>query len=72
MDLHEFEQLVNNGEDLDLEDDDYGIIIGADGKLKLILLPDEVESSDDVPEIIGEIISMFDRRTIYSQSRVIH
>ncbi len=72
MDLHEFEQLVNNGDDLDMENDDYGIIIGSDGKLKLILLPEEVESSDDIPEIIGEIISLFDRNTIYSQNRVIH
>lgn len=72
MDLHDFEQLVNNGEDLDMSDDDFGIIIGADGKLKLLLLPDDVDSDDDVPDIIAEIISLFDQRTIYSQNRVIH
>jgi hypothetical protein len=72
MNLNEIEQLVINSEEVDMSDDDFGIIIGPDGKLKLLLLPDEIQDSSDVPDIITEIISMFDESTIYNQNRVVH
>jgi len=72
MTLNEIEQLVINSEEVDMSDDDFGIIIGPDGKLKLLLLPDDIKDSDDVPDIVAEIISMFDETTIYNQSRVVH
>ena len=39
-----------------LEDDDFGLIIGKDGSLKGMFVPEEFEDEDFVPEQIMEIL----------------
>ena len=40
-----------------LEDDDFGLIIGKDGSLKVMFVPQEFEDEDFVPEEIMQILS---------------
>ena len=40
-----------------LEDDDFGLIIGKDGSLKGMFVPEEFEDEDFVPEEIMQILS---------------
>ena len=40
-----------------LEDDDFGLIIGKDGSLKGMFVPEEFEEEDYVPEQIMQILS---------------
>ena len=40
-----------------LEDDDFGLIIGKDGSLKGMFVPEEFEDQDFVPEEIMQILS---------------
>lgn len=47
----------------DILDDDYGIILDRDGNLKSVFLP---ENTDDVPEVILEILKIFDIDSIES------
>jgi hypothetical protein len=72
MNFQELENLIENNDDVDMTDKDYGIIIGPDGKLKMLVLPDEIDHSDEVPDIVAQIISMFDQDSINHSSRVIH
>jgi hypothetical protein len=72
MNFQELENLIENNDDVDMTDKDYGIIIGPDGKLKMLVLPDEIDHSDEVPDIVAQIISMFDQDSINQSSRVIH
>jgi hypothetical protein len=39
-----------------LEEDDYGIIVGKDGSLKGIWIPQHLEDEDELPESITQII----------------
>jgi len=72
MNFQELENLIENNDDVDMTDKDYGIIIGPDGKLKMLVLPDEIDYSDEIPDIIAQIISMFDQDSIHNSSRVVH
>lgn len=72
MNLQELENLIDSNEDVDMTDKDYGIIIGPDGKLKMVVLPDEIDSSDDVPDVVAKILSMFDDDSVCKSNRVIH
>jgi hypothetical protein len=72
MNFQELENLIENNDDVDMTDKDYGIIIGPDGKLKMLVLPDEIDHSDEVPDIVAQIIGMFDQDSINHSSRVIH
>ncbi len=72
MNFQELENLIENNDDVDMTDKDYGIIIGPDGKLKMLVLPDEIDHSDEVPDIVAQIIGMFDQDSINQSSRVIH
>lgn len=38
-----------------LEDDDYGIVIGKDGSLKGIWVPQGLEHEDDVPATVARV-----------------
>lgn len=72
MNIQELENLIDSDDDVDMTDKDYGIIIGPDGKLKMLVLPDEIDSSDDVPDVVAHIVSLFDDQTIGKSNRVIH
>lgn len=39
-----------------LEDDDYGIIVGADGRLKGIWIPKHLEDEDEIPATVSRLI----------------
>jgi hypothetical protein len=43
--------------DADIADDDYVFIIGPDGNLKQILLPDEIPF--ELPENINKVLAVF-------------
>lgn len=47
----------------DIEDEDYGFIIGPDGKLKSVFLPDHFEF--DPPKEIQKILKIFGIKNIY-------
>ena len=72
MNIQELESLIDSDDDVDMTDKDYGIIIGPDGKLKMLVLPDEINDSEDVPDIVAQIVSLFDSQTIGKSNRVIH
>lgn len=72
MNLQQLENLIEDIDEIDMTDRDYGIIITADGKLKMLVIPDEVESQDEVPDVVAEILSLFSEDSIAQQHRVIH
>ena len=72
MNIQELESLIDSDDDVDMTDKDYGIIIGPDGKLKMLVLPDEISDSEDVPDIVARIVSLFDDQTMGKSNRVIH
>lgn len=72
MNLQQLESLIEDIDEIDMTDRDYGIIITADGKLKMLVIPDEVESQDEVPDVVAEILSLFSEDSIAQQHRVIH
>lgn len=39
-----------------LDEDDYGMIIGRDGRLKGLFIPDVMEKEDYIPEEIVQIL----------------
>ena len=43
--------------DTEIEDDDYGFILGPDGELKSVFLPDNVPF--DLPEKLAKIFQLF-------------
>lgn len=52
------ESLESNTDEYDdILDDDYGIILDRNGNLKSVFLP---ENTDDVPEVVLEILKIFD------------
>jgi hypothetical protein len=51
------EQLADDLYDTDIGDDDYGFIIGPDGELKTVFLPDSVPFK--TPKKITKILKMF-------------
>jgi hypothetical protein len=50
--------------DADIADDDYVFIIGPDGNLKQILLPDEVPF--ELPENINKVLAVFNVNDVES------
>tara|TARA_Y100001972_G_scaffold126682_2_gene181168 strand:- start:78 stop:278 length:201 start_codon:yes stop_codon:yes gene_type:complete len=50
-----------------LEDDDFGLIIGKDGSLKGMFVPQEFEDEDFVPEEIMQILSKIYGLNVNSQ-----
>ena len=72
MNLQELENLINNDDEVDMTEKDYGIIIGPDGKLKMLVLPEEIDDSDDVPDIVAQIVSMFEDDSVSKPNRVLH
>lgn len=72
MNLQELEDLINNDDDVDMTEKDYGIIIGPDGKLKMLVLPEEIDSSEDVPDIVAQIVSMFEDDSVSKPNRILH
>lgn len=72
MNIQQLESLIEDNDEVDMTDRDYGIIITADGKLKMLVLPDHVESQDEVPDIVAEILSLFSEDSISKEHRVVH
>lgn len=72
MNLQDIEQIIDNGDEIDMSSEDFGIIIGPDGKLKLLVLPDDIDSIDEVPDVIADIIDMFDHSNIHFENKLIH
>ncbi len=70
MNVQDLENFVHNEDEVDIEDGDFGIIITPDGKLKMLLMP-EVEDSDNIPDILAQIISLF-KNSDLSSARTLH
>lgn len=70
MNVQDLEDL-SEGEG-DIDEGDFGIIITADGKLKMLLMPDDIDQSDQVPDVIAQIISLFKHSNIDHSNRVLH
>jgi hypothetical protein len=50
--------------DADIADDDYVFIIGPDGNLKQILLPDEIPF--ELPENVNKVLAVFNVNDVES------
>ena len=50
--------------DADISDDDYVFIIGPDGNLKQILLPDEIPF--ELPENVNKVLAVFNVNDVES------
>jgi len=72
MNLQQLENLIDDSDEIDMTDQDYGIIITADGKLKMLVVPEEVDSQDEVPDIVAEILSLFSEDSIAHPHRTVH
>ena len=72
MNLQDLENFVDQDDEIDIEDGDFGIVITAEGKLKMLLLPDDIDDADDVPDVLAKIISLFDQDKFNIPSRMIH
>lgn len=72
MDLQDLENYIETNEVSEIDDNDFGIIITPDGRLKMLLLPDDYETPENVPEIMSKILSLFESQTISSQGHTIH
>lgn len=72
MNLQDLENFVDQDGEIDIEDGDFGIVITAEGKLKMLLLPDDIDDADDVPDVLAKIISLFDQDKFNIPSRMIH
>lgn len=70
MNVQDLENL-SEGEG-DIDENDFGIIITADGKLKMLLMPDDIDDSDQVPDVIAKIISLFNHSSVDNSNRVLH
>jgi hypothetical protein len=44
-------------QDFDIDEQDYGIIVSADGQLKMILMPED-SGNEQVPQILVDILRM--------------
>ena len=58
--------MINNEEDFsndDFEEGDYGFIIGPDGELKSMMLPEEL--MEDPPKSIRKILKIFGIKDIH-------
>lgn len=55
-----------------LEEDDFGLIIGKDGSLKGMFVPNEFEDEDYVPEEIIKILNKVYGVDIATDSATIH
>lgn len=72
MNLQDLENFVDHDGEIDIEDGDFGIVITAEGKLKMLLLPDDIDDAEDVPDVLAKIISLFDQDKFNIPSRMIH
>ena len=55
----EIEQAIEDiVEDLDIDDEDYGFVIGPDGTLKMVFMPD-AGVGDVVPASVKKILKIF-------------
>lgn len=58
-------------EDLEFNDDDFGFIIGSDGMLKHMMIPDDL--MDDPPIEVKKILKIFGIKDIHTiDSRTLH
>ena len=55
-----------------LEDTDFGLIISADGQLKGMYMPEQMEEIDYVPEKIVQILNQVYGMDIGTDSATIH
>ena len=55
MDDEELELFLNT-----LEDEDWVIMVGPDGKLKSVMIPNSVEDSEQIPESIFQALMSLD------------
>lgn len=72
MNLQDLENYIESEETKEIDDNDFGVIITPDGKLKMLLLPDGVETPDAIPDIMAQIISLFKSQTLSSEGHTIH
>ena len=66
MNVQDLENFVHNEDEVDIEDGDFGIIITPDGKLKMLLMPDDLDGPDEVPDILAKIVSLFESNNLGS------
>lgn len=61
-------------DDEEMSDDDYVFVIGPNGELKSVLLPDNEELSFNPPEQIKQMLAVYDIADIdqFLEPRVLH
>jgi hypothetical protein len=72
MDLQDLENYIEATEEKEIDDQDFGVIITPDGKLKMLLLPDDIETSEQVPDVVTKILSLFESQSMSSRGHTIH
>lgn len=72
MNIQDLENLIELENEGNIDDNDFGIIITPEGKLKMLLLPDDVDGPEAVPDILAKIIGLFDQDSVDRSHRVIH
>ncbi|NBO28723.1 hypothetical protein EB118_18735 [bacterium] len=67
----EFIDIEAEDDEIDYEDGDFGFIIGADGVLKSMMIPDDL--MEDPPKEIQRILKIFGIKNIHTiDSRTLH
>jgi len=67
----EYIDIEVDDEDFDFADDDYGFIIGSDGELKQMMIPEDL--MDDPPAEIKKILKIFGIKNIHTlDGRTLH
>ncbi len=67
----EYIDIEVDGDDFDFEDDDFGFIIGSDGSLKHMMIPDYL--MNDPPPEVKKILKIFGIKNIHTiDDRVLH
>lgn len=59
----ETEQNIEDTDDDDFEDGDYGFIIGSDGELKHMMIPEDL--MEDPPAAVRKILKIFGIKNIH-------
>lgn len=72
MNLQDLENYIETNEISEIDDQDFGIIITPEGRLKMLLLPDNVENSENIPDVMAKILSLFESQSMSSQGHTIH
>lgn len=67
----EYVDIETDDEDMDFEDGDFGFIIGSDGELKHMMIPEDL--MEDPPAQIKKILKIFGIKDLHTlNDRILH